>query len=75
MRALSSAILFFILNLIGLGLGPQVVGILNDVLEDRYGIEAVRYSLMAVNVFTLLAVLLFWLAARSFKRDQEQVAA
>ena len=36
MRALASSILLFILNLIGMGLGPQIVGILNDVLEPKY---------------------------------------
>ena len=45
MRALASAILLFILNLIGLGGGPQVVGILNDALAPRLGAEAVLYSL------------------------------
>jgi hypothetical protein len=30
MRAMSSAVLFFILNIIGLGTGPTVVGIVSD---------------------------------------------
>ena len=37
MRAMASAVLLFALNLIGLGLGPQFVGILNDVLNPRFG--------------------------------------
>jgi predicted MFS family arabinose efflux permease len=69
MRALTSAILFFILNLIGLGGGPQAVGILNDVLADRHGTEAVRYSLLIVNLAALLAVLLFVLAGRTLHED------
>jgi predicted MFS family arabinose efflux permease len=69
MRALASAILFFILNLIGLGAGPQVVGILNDLLAGRYGVEAVRWSLFIVNLLGGLAVLLFFLAAQTLEQD------
>jgi predicted MFS family arabinose efflux permease len=69
MRALTSAILLFIINLIGLGGGPQAVGILNDLLAPRLGAEAVRYSLLWANASALVAVLLFFLAARTLKRD------
>jgi predicted MFS family arabinose efflux permease len=69
MRALASAILLFILNLIGLGAGPQVVGVLNDLLAGRFGDGAVRQSLFIVNLLGVLAALLFFLAARSLKRD------
>ncbi|MDZ4760209.1 MAG: MFS transporter [Alphaproteobacteria bacterium] len=34
MRAMSSAVLFFILNMIGLGLGPFLVGNFSDLLND-----------------------------------------
>ncbi|MED5341687.1 MAG: MFS transporter, partial [Pseudomonadota bacterium] len=39
MRALASAILFFILNLIGLGLGPWAIGLLSDLLAPTLGQE------------------------------------
>lgn len=44
MRAMASAVLFLIANLIGLGLGPQAVGLLNDLLAGLFGAEAVRCS-------------------------------
>jgi predicted MFS family arabinose efflux permease len=69
MRALSSAILLFILNLIGLGGGPQVVGILNDALAPRLGGEAVLYSLLIVNAISLLAVVLYLMAGQTLRRD------
>ena len=37
MRALASAILLFIINLIGLGLGPWFVGMISDALKPAYG--------------------------------------
>ncbi len=69
MRALASSILLFILNLIGMGLGPQMVGFLNDALAPRYGIESIRYSLLWVGMAKLLAMVLFLLAARYVVRD------
>jgi len=48
MRALVSAILLFIINLVGLGFGPQVVGLLSDALAPDYGVESVRYALLWV---------------------------
>ena len=39
MRAVASAFLLFLINLIGLGLGPQVVGIASDLLAPHPGRE------------------------------------
>ena len=49
MRAAASAILLFIINIVGLGLGPQITGILSDVLSTRFGSESMRYSLLAIG--------------------------
>jgi hypothetical protein len=48
MRAVASAILFFILNIIGLGMGPLVTGALSDALTTGFGAESMRYSLLIV---------------------------
>lgn len=52
MRAVASAILLFLLNIIGLGLGPQVTGILSDILREFAGNDSLRYSLMIVGLVT-----------------------
>jgi len=76
MRAVASAILLFVVNLIGLGLGPQTVGLLNDLLQPRFGAGAVRWSLAAVVLVTSLwAALHFALAARSLRADLEAKGA
>jgi hypothetical protein len=75
MRALASAILFFVLNLIGLGLGPQAVGITNDLLAPRFGEESVRYSLLLVTLSSLSASVFFQLAARRLKWDLERAVS
>lgn len=48
MRALSSAILFFVLNFIGLGLGPLFIGFVSDMLEPSHGLESIRYAMVYV---------------------------
>lgn len=46
MRAVAMAFIFMLANLIGMGLGPMVVGILSDVLEPSFGQESLRYALL-----------------------------
>lgn len=52
MRAVAAALLLFILNIIGLGMGPQFAGILSDLLEPTYGIDSLRYSLLIIGAVT-----------------------
>ena len=69
MRATASAVLLFILNLFGLGLGPFLIGLSNDLLTARYGGLAVRYSLLGVALLSAAACVPFWLAARTLRED------
>lgn len=70
MRAVASGILLFVINIIGLGLGPQTVGLLNDFVFDGQGDAAVRYSLTLVFVVTgSWAALHFLLGARALRED------
>ena len=69
MRALAASLLVLSLTLLGQGAGPLVVGALNDLLEPRYGIEAVRYSLVIVLSTSLVGAAMLALAARDYRRD------
>jgi MFS family permease len=70
MRAMSSAVFFFILNIIGLGLGPFSVGLLSDYLAPDYGQESLRYAmLMILPGVGVLAVVHFMLASRNLRED------
>lgn len=71
MRATASAMYLFILNLIGLGLGTLVIGMISDALTARFGTESLRYSAMATSFLYLLAALLMALAARRLARDSQ----
>ena len=74
MRAMASAVLLFALNLIGLGLGPQLVGVMNDLLEPRYGLEAIRYSLLVIGLGKAWGSNHSLLASRSLRAELDRVA-
>lgn len=61
MRGVSSALLLFIVNIIGLGAGPWFVGLLSDLLASRYGDDSLRWSLMIVGSLG------FWVAWHYYK--------
>lgn len=70
MRAMALAIMLFVNNLVGLGLGPLVVGILSDALRPSFGIDSLRYALIAALVgASALSALHFVLAARTLRAD------
>jgi MFS family permease len=72
MRATASALLLFVINLIGLGLGPQAVGILSDLLHAEFGVESLRYAMLStVVIFAAWSVLHYALAARTLPQDLE----
>ena len=69
MRASASATFLLINNLVGLGLGSWAVGSLSDALAPAYGQEALRYAIVAVLGFYLLAGLFMALAGKALRRD------
>lgn len=72
MRATTSAILLFIINLIGLGLGPLAVGLLSDYFAVGMGMgsgEGVRWALIVSSAFGLIAFFCFWMATRTIRED------
>jgi MFS family permease len=74
MRAVASAILLFILNIIGFGIGPQVTGILSDLLATTFGNESMRYSLLfIVSVIGPWSALHYYIAGRHLDADLQRV--
>ena len=71
MRAMSSAVYYFVLNLIGLGLGPLFVGVLSDWLLPQLGNESLRYSLFIVSLVYLLCVYFYWKSSQHLQEDMK----
>jgi len=70
MRATSLAILVLINNIIGLGLGPLIVGILSDVYSPTMGVESLRYALISATIPAgILSGISFMFISRTIRQD------
>ena len=56
-------------NLIGLGVGPYLIGALSDALKHSYGAEALRYAAVGCTSFYVLAALLMFLCVKRLRTD------
>jgi MFS family permease len=71
-RATAAALLLLILNLIGLGFGPPSLGALSDFFgkTEHFGsAEGLRWALIIISTFSLLAGGFFWLARARVRED------
>lgn len=66
-RAFTSSILLLSVNIIGLGLGPWLTGVLSDALGG--GTEALRHAMMSLSLVGLGAGTCFLLAARFYEAE------
>lgn len=69
MRSMASAVLIFALTFIGLGLGPQAVGILSDLLQPAYGEQSLRYAMMMSGLIYVWSAYHFWRAGKTLRED------
>jgi predicted MFS family arabinose efflux permease len=69
MRARAIAVLLFVLNMIGLGLGPLAVGKLSDLLKPALGADSLRYAMTATILTGLAGAFCYWRASGPLKAD------
>lgn len=73
MRAMTSAIILFVVNLVGYGLGPQAAGLLSDILAPFFGDDALRVSILLMFTFVLPAAWGFLRAGKNLNQDLSEV--
>lgn len=70
MRAMSTAMFFLILNIIGLGCGPTYIGMLSDMLMPAYGeLQSLRLAITSLAVVYVIGIGFFLLAAKNLRYD------
>ncbi|QNA83346.1 MFS transporter [Sphingomonas sp. So64.6b] len=75
MRAMWAAITLLVINMIGLGLGPTMIGVLSDAYVPYAGKEeSLRWALLTAVAATPWAIFHYWRAGVMLKRRQEMVA-
>lgn len=75
MRALTSAVVLFILNFIALGFGPLTVGFISDLLQPRFGDESLRWALFGTSFLGVWAAVHFYWAGKTYQADIENATA
>ena len=69
MRATAAAIMLFITNIVGAGLGPLVVGFLSDLFAPSFGVQSIRYALLCALGLGAIGGALLLLSSRTVERD------
>ncbi|MGB3808544.1 MAG: MFS transporter [Parvibaculum sp.] len=75
MRALTSAVMLFVLNFIALGFGPLTVGLLSDLLEPRFGTESLRWALFLSAFIGVWAAVHYYWAGQTYREDVAKLTA
>ncbi|MCW6533462.1 spinster family MFS transporter [Sphingomonas lycopersici] len=75
MRARAAAIQLFVGNLIGLGLGPLVIGVLSDLLRPLLGADSLRYAMFAGVAAAFASIPFYLIAARHVPEDLARLDA
>ena len=69
MRATAGSVNIFCASVLGFGLGPVFVGWLSDFLAPSFGVESLRYALVAPVCLIPVMALVLWAAARTSATD------
>lgn len=67
-RTLALALTFFFTNLLGLGLGPVLIGSLSDLLAPTYGNRSLSVAMAGVSFLMIPASLVYFWTARQLGR-------
>ncbi len=74
MRTQASAILLLVFNLVGMGIGPVLVGMLSDYLMPTYGNESIRFALVTSLAFVFFGSFLYLRAANQYCQGIQRMA-
>jgi MFS family permease len=69
MRATVLAVVMLLANIIGMGIGPQAVGLLSDLLHARLGTDSLRYSMLIVSLVAAWSGFHFWKVSQTVNAD------
>ncbi len=60
LRPMATAIFLFCFNLVGVGVGPTVIGLLSDTVYAGSGIRSIAYAILTVQVAGIWAAWHYW---------------
>lgn len=67
-RAMWAAVTLLVINLIGLGLGPLLIGVVSDALRPSLGADSLRWAMVIMAAATPWAIFHYWRAGVLLQR-------
>ena len=74
MRAVAAAIKMFCLNLVGLSLGPFIVGFLSDLLQPEFHERSLPIALSVLALLSVWSAVHFWLCGKALQQTNASAA-
>jgi MFS family permease len=74
MRAVSASVLLFIQSIIGLSVGPLLVGFFSDLLAPSTGSASLRYAMVIVGIANVWAAFHYMMGGRYYRQDLAETA-
>jgi len=68
MRAMASAVMLLSLTLVGIGLGPVLLGMISDYFAEELGTRSIQRALTAILIFNILSIVFYLDAARHYRQ-------
>src|SRR5262249_19692523 len=68
-RATAIAFTLFVINGFAIGVGPQVMGIVSDLLRASYGEDSLRITLIGSAISAFPAALFYYLAGITYRQE------
>jgi MFS family permease len=69
MRSVAASVLLFIQTMIGLTLGPAIVGLMSDGLQATHGRHSLAYAMALIGIVNVWAAAHYFWAARKYRED------
>ena len=69
MRATTLAVVMLLCSLVGMGMGPEIVGSLSDLLAPSLGNDSLRYAMLSMSLVSVWATVHFWRAGNTVRQD------
>lgn len=75
MRAMASAVMLLCLTLLGIGLGPVILGLLSDFFAPSLGQDSIKRALTIILGFNLLSIVFYLDAANHYRAGVARASA
>jgi len=68
-RGVAAALLNFFITLFGIGIGPLLTGVISDLLTPSLGVQALRWSLVAVMLLLIPTAILLGMSLQAYRQQ------